>query len=898
MSANAEGDAHGHHIEGHEPENEDDPNALNSLSKFTLFETKSRFYITASTADTHRVLKIDRTDPTILNVVEDSTVYDSAELDLLLRMVQDGNKSQGGLEKVLEFHGIVGFVKFTAGWYLILITKRSVVGLLGGHYIYHCDETTLITIASKSERTAQETKMLHTFQHVDLSKNFYFSYSYDITNSLQTNLTVSPENRRWNTRFMWNHHLLEPAFNLEEPKGRSRWVLPLIYGFMDQAKINVFTRTVYFTLIARRSRHFAGTRFLTRGANEHGHVANEVETEQIVSEPLSTPFGRRNRADPSHPVSDFGAGYGAYTSFVQYRGSIPVMWHQESNQMTPRPPIEITIKDPFYTPAAKHFDDLLGRYGAPIFILNLIKCRETVPRESKLLWEYGQCVEYLNQFLPEGKKLRYIAWDMSQAAKSGHQDVMGVLEDICEESIQATNFFHGGSSRNEVGTGPHRDRPLLQHGVLRVNCVDCLDRTNAAQFAIAKRAFGHQLYALGLIGTPHLPFSCDAVDVLTEMYHDHGDTLAWQYTGSALVNRVDTYRRTKAAQWSSHSRDLLENIRRFYNNSMLDADKQAAINLFLGVTPSVPTYSLYRPNYKQWFNPAHLEEPKTDELAPINQVYREYYKPHILSQFGRLYAFTMNSTTRFHAKPKNEMLASPFESRVPTELSSPTMHQSSSRRTARRWAAPIAVPGSPSLKQSEPAASAVAGSSHADPKAQINAQSQHSTPHPHASSGPPHPLQTLVASLLDPPDIDQRINEYAWYTTYHSSGDLESQTLAEEKDLQLYLRVAKLSEGEDVERQLSVLGAGGGGGGGSGAGGGVGPRGVPRSRPMIAGPTNTASQVSSMGAGGILGAGVGGGDTRNAAGSGEMMLRVGAGEDIEIGKVNLSFYDTWLKGAV
>lgn len=33
--------------------------------------------------------------------------------------------------------------------------------------------------------------------------------------------------------------------------------------------------------------------------------------------------------------------------------------------------------------------------------------------------------------------------------------------------------------------------------------------------------------------------------------------LAWQYTGSALVNRVDTYRRTKAAQWSSHSRDLL-----------------------------------------------------------------------------------------------------------------------------------------------------------------------------------------------------------------------------------------------------------------------------------------------------------------------------------------------------
>ncbi len=52
------------------------------------------------------MLKIDRTDPTVLNVVEDSTIYDDAELDLLLRMVQDGNKSQGGLDKVLEFQWV------------------------------------------------------------------------------------------------------------------------------------------------------------------------------------------------------------------------------------------------------------------------------------------------------------------------------------------------------------------------------------------------------------------------------------------------------------------------------------------------------------------------------------------------------------------------------------------------------------------------------------------------------------------------------------------------------------------------------------------------------------------------------------------------------------------------
>jgi len=77
----------------------------------------------------------------------------------------------------------------------------------------------------------------------------------------------------------------------------------------------------------------------------------------------------------------------------------------------------VSIVDPFYTAASRHFDNLFQRYGAPITILNLIKRREPVPRESKLLDEYTQCVRYLNQFLPRGKRMVYRAWDMSRAYK-------------------------------------------------------------------------------------------------------------------------------------------------------------------------------------------------------------------------------------------------------------------------------------------------------------------------------------------------------------------------------------------------------------------------------------------------------------------------------------------------
>ena len=71
---------------------------------------------------------------------------------------------------------------------------------------------------------------------------------------------------------------------------------------------------------------------------------------------------------------------------------------------------------------------------------------------------------------------------------------------------------------------PYRDTILLQNGICRTNCVDCLDRTNAAQFVFGKRALGHQLYALGVVDSPNLAFDSDAVNMLTEMYHDHGDS--------------------------------------------------------------------------------------------------------------------------------------------------------------------------------------------------------------------------------------------------------------------------------------------------------------------------------------------------------------------------------------
>lgn len=103
----------------------------------------------------------------------------------------------------------------------------------------------------------------------------------------------------------------------------------------------------------------------------------------------------------------------------------------------------MTVVDPYHSAAALHFDDLFGRYGGPITVLNLIKVRtlsifcissdfflaqqkERTPRESKLLQEFKECIDYLNQFLSARTssneklsygKIKYIAWDIAAANK-------------------------------------------------------------------------------------------------------------------------------------------------------------------------------------------------------------------------------------------------------------------------------------------------------------------------------------------------------------------------------------------------------------------------------------------------------------------------------------------------
>lgn len=125
--------------------------------------------------------------------------------------------------------------------------------------------------------------------------------------------------------------------------------------------------------------------------------------------------------------------------------------------------------------------------------------------------------------------------------------------------------------------------------------------------------------------------------------------------------------------WNSHSRDIIENLRRFYTNSLLgtllessthqfantnhvDADKQTAINLFLGVHGDrTSTRPPRRGGYQDWFNQNHLEPAYVFEhcqngiqefVKHKSDFWIEYYRPLLFTSLGKHFAYSMNSTLK------------------------------------------------------------------------------------------------------------------------------------------------------------------------------------------------------------------------------------------------------------
>lgn len=225
------------------------------MHKFSLYETATRYYLVgADVMDRRfRILKIDRTvEVGDLSIVEDDIVYTKNEMSQLLNAIDDGNKSSGGMKLRCSTWGLLGFIRFTGAYYMLVVTKRSQVAMIGGHFVYQADGTELVPLttaanskfkSADAKNNPEEARFLGILNNLDLSRSFYFSYSYDITRTLQHNICAERENiakgipyphaHDYNSMFVWNSHLLQPA--TLALNNTYDWCLPVVHGYIDQA---------------------------------------------------------------------------------------------------------------------------------------------------------------------------------------------------------------------------------------------------------------------------------------------------------------------------------------------------------------------------------------------------------------------------------------------------------------------------------------------------------------------------------------------------------------------------------------------------------------------------------------------------------------------------------------
>ncbi|XP_040905499.1 phosphatidylinositide phosphatase SAC2 isoform X2 [Toxotes jaculatrix] len=451
-------------------------------------------------------------------------------------------------------------------------------------------------VKENKEKERLERRLLDELYKIFMdSDSFYYSMTYDLTNTVQrqgdSEKTSLPLWKQVDDRFFWNKHMIQDLIDLQVPDV-DFWVIPIIQGFVQVEELVVnYNETSdeersspetppqevtcvddihpRFTvaLISRRSRHRAGMRYKRRGVDTDGHVANYVETEQLIHV-------------HSHTLS-----------FVQTRGSVPVFWSQAGYRYNPRPRLEKGEKETMSYFAA-HFEEQLKLYKKQV-IINLV---DQSGRE-KLIGD-----AYLKQvLLYNNPNLTYVSFDFHEHCRGMKFENVQILTDAISDIITDMKW----AWVDQAGV------ICKQEGIFRVNCMDCLDRTNVVQAALARVVMEQQLKKLGVM-PPEQPLPVKCYRIYQIMWANNGDTISRQYAGTAALK--GDFTRTGERKLAGVMKDGVNSANRYYLNRFRDAYRQAVIDLMMGLPVTEDLYSIFSKEKE------HEEKEKENQRGAQEQV--------------------------------------------------------------------------------------------------------------------------------------------------------------------------------------------------------------------------------------------------------------------------------------
>uniref|UniRef100_A0A8C2TAN5 Synaptojanin-2 n=1 Tax=Coturnix japonica TaxID=93934 RepID=A0A8C2TAN5_COTJA len=435
---------------------------------------------------------------------------------------------KGQYEKLMDAYGCLGELQLKSGdtrlHFLVLVTGCTSVGKILDAEVYKITATDFCPLQEETKEEERVTAL----RKILNSGMFYFSWPNAGSN---LDLTVRAQKQGDNhyesgNSFFWNQ-LLHVPFRHHQVNC-SDWLLKVICGVVDIRTVYASHKKAKACLISRISCERAGARFHIRGVNDDGHVSNFVETEQTIY------------------LDD------DVSSFVQIRGSVPLFWEQPGLQVGSHH-LRLNRGLEANAPAFdRHMMLLKEQYGKQV-IVNLLGSRggeEVLNRAfKKLLWASSHAED-----------TPMINFDYHQFAKGGKTEK---LENLLRPQLKLHwEDFGVFAKGNNVS-------PRLQTGTFRMNCLDCLDRTNSVQSFIALEILLTQLEILGLNSRSIVE---RFVESYKAMWTLNGHNLSKVFTGSRALEGKHKVGKLK---------DGARSVSRTIQSNFFDSVKQEAIKLLL-----------------------------------------------------------------------------------------------------------------------------------------------------------------------------------------------------------------------------------------------------------------------------------------------------------------------------
>ncbi|KAF9665218.1 hypothetical protein SADUNF_Sadunf16G0099700 [Salix dunnii] len=436
-----------------------------------------------------------------------------------------GGESSVRPSKTSAIYGVVGTIRLVVGTYMLVIISRKKVGEFLGFPVFRIDAMKFLPCNealkfSTAQEKRDEAYFMNLLKVVESTPGLYYSYETDITLNLQRRCKLA---EGWMSKPIWKS--ADPRFV---------WNKSLLDELIEY-KLKIKESSATVTLVSRRCTRRLGTRMWRRGANLEGDAANFIETEQLLEL----------------------EGY--RSSLLQIRGSIPLLWEQIVD-LSYRPSLRIISHEQTIKVVERHFHDLNQRYGDTMAV--------------DLTNKHGDEGQLSTAYAAEMQKLphvRYVSFDFHHVCGNSNFDNLQILYDQISDDFQKQGYILIDAEGNILEE---------QKGIIRSNCIDCLDRTNVTQCLLGQKSLTMQLQRIGVLS------SIECITMLREecrkfrtLWAEQGDEVSLEYAGThALKGDLVRYGRQTIG---GIIKDGMSALSRYYLNNFQDGVRQASCLLYL-----------------------------------------------------------------------------------------------------------------------------------------------------------------------------------------------------------------------------------------------------------------------------------------------------------------------------